>query len=81
MAGGGSDLRWVEYDGVLARATERAIGLRGHEGEGVELWLPRSQVKRITYKMGGDSFEVRPAAAIEAIEIPWWLAKQNGLVK
>ena len=59
---------------ILLVTTDKAFGV-AHDEEGVkkekvELWLPKSQVDRITMKKKGEVGEV---------DIPRWLAEKNDL--
>lgn len=80
MSRGNGELHWIEFEGVIERVTDRALQVRGAEGGMEPFWLPQSQVEWITYARGGDSRELRAGEQIEAIEMPWWLAKEKGLV-
>lgn len=73
------DFIWVEYDGVIGRESERAIGLKTPRAQSIELWLPKASVQKITYVAGGDSAAVHLGRAITALRIPRWLAKKSGL--
>ena len=80
MSRGNGELHWIEFEGVVKRVTERGVLLEGADGGMDEFWLPQSQLHRITYAKVGDSRELREGHEIEAIEIPWWLAREKGLV-
>lgn len=70
---------WGLYDGFVVVETPDAIGI-GPEARGdVEAWLPKSQLKHISYANGGDTYEVVKGKRIEAVEIPPWLAESIGL--
>ncbi len=79
MSRGQHELHWIEFEGTIERVTERAVLFKGPEG-GMEFWLPQSKLHRITYATGGDSEELRVGHHVEAIEIPYWLAREKGLV-
>lgn len=73
---------FAPYEGFILIKAQHAIGLGtkkygGHED--VEFWLPRSLVKKITYKTG-DSEDLFVNTPLEAVQIPEWLAIDRGLV-
>lgn len=70
-------MAWALYDGRIVAKSSHAIGLGSKSS--VEVWIPHSQVGKICYQQGGDSSDVRVGESIEAIEIPEWLARTEGL--
>lgn len=70
---------FADYNGYIVAKTDHAIGLGTKQHGDVEFWLPRSQVGCVTYKTG-DSKDLFINTALEAIEIPEWLAEERGLV-
>jgi hypothetical protein len=76
----GDELIFVEYDGLILRETDKAIGLAQRmSAKSVDMWIPKSQLHRITYS-SGDSKDIHKGSTVEAIEIPRWLANAKELI-
>lgn len=69
------------YDGYVVRESDKAVGFGETPDAKKLLWIPKSVLHNITYqaKGVGDSTRVRIGEAIEAIQIPDWLARQEKL--
>ena len=73
------------YDGFILKVTEKALGLGtktfrpGKARPKVEIWLPKSQLRTVTYGDGGDMTKYKEGKRVEAVQIPRWLAKEKGL--
>lgn len=74
------DFHWCDFDGLIAKATERAVCFAGPTGGMAPFWIPRSQLGRLWYADGSGSLEVRVGKAVTQIELPRWLAKERGLM-
>lgn len=73
---------FCDYSGYIVAfsGNGKSIGLSPQNTFGAELWLPRSQVKRVTYGVGGDSSELEKHKRIISIEIPRWLGHKKRLL-
>lgn len=64
----------VEVVGIV-KHTEKAVLVEVDNGRYInEVWLPRAQAKPLGYK------DDEGKAHITAVKLPYWLAKQNGLL-
>lgn len=72
-------LVWAELDMVIVRETDRAVGFGDEEDADELVWLPKSQLGRMTYADGGDSREVQIGERVTHVEIPEWLAHRHDL--
>ena len=64
----------VECVGIV-KATEKAVLVEFDNGDYInEVWLPKSQAQPIGYR------DENGKAHITAVKMPYWLAKNNGLL-
>lgn len=75
-----NDRQFIKFAGLILRQTDKAVQFAGVAGGMKPFWIPKSQLERIWYADGTGSREIRPGKAVTEIEIPWWLAKENGIV-
>lgn len=71
---------FADYRGYIVASSDKGIGIARGPGLQAEMWLPKSQLGRITYCDGGDARDFKQAMQFEAIEMPRWLAREKQLV-
>jgi len=79
-----ANFTWVQVRVYLARQTDKAIGLSDNYplNESDHLtWLPKSQLRGICYKNGGDTeaTDIREGELVLGLKLPPWLAEESGL--
>jgi len=75
-----NDVRWFDFQALIIGESDKAIRLAAPEHGLKPFWLPKSQVERLWYADDTGSREIRKGKQIVQIELPWWLAKENGIV-
>lgn len=67
---------WAEVQGTIVHETAAAVRV---EGSSTQVWLPKKEITKYTYREGGDSTAIKVDQYVTHVRIPRWLAEKKDL--